>query len=255
MSYSYKGNITFGAINIPVVLYSVIKEEHVPLHLLDKKTMSKVSYKKVCLNENNKVIEVENIVKGYEYEKGKYVIFEPEELEEMKSNQNKDIMLQQFVQLCEIDPIYFKRSYFVVPSGSEEAYSLLQKAMNDEKKVAIGKTIIGIEDTLVALRSRNGNLILHTLYFQNEIQDNLQYESKGCFNSTALKLAKNLIKQMTSPFNSNLYKDEFLEKIEQAITNKIRAKEIIMEHSTEKAQDSNLIEKLQVSLEQMKKEK
>ena len=156
MAYSYKGAITFGLVYIPITLELSVKEHDIGFNMLEKKTKSRVKYKKTCVDCNNKEISNEDIVKGYQYEKGKYVIFTDEDFEKIKTPKDKNITIEIFVNLDEIDPIYFDKAYYVKPIGADKAFHVLLKAMESEKKAGIAKTVLGTKETLVLLRVRNG---------------------------------------------------------------------------------------------------
>lgn len=129
MAYRYKTSLNFGLVYIPVTLYNAIKENNIGFNMLDGKTMSRVLYRKTCEDCGGREVKQENIVKGYEYEKGKYVVFEEEDFEKIKSRKDKNITIEKFVELTSVDSIYFDRPYYVVSKGAEEAFSALAAAM------------------------------------------------------------------------------------------------------------------------------
>ena len=134
MAYSYKGAIAFGLVYIPITLSLSVREQQIGFNMLEKKTKSRVKYKKTCVDCNDKEIKNEDIVKGYQYEKDKYVIFTDQDFEKLKTTKDKNITIEQFVNLDEIDPIYFDKAYYVKPIGADKAYYVLLKAMETEKK-------------------------------------------------------------------------------------------------------------------------
>ena len=117
MAYSYKGSISFGLVYIPVTLHSAVKDNSIGFNMIDKKTMSRVKYKKTCADCDGREVKQEDIVKGFEYEDGKYVIFENNDFDKLKSKKDKNITIEKFVNLSEVDPIYFDKPYYVVPHG------------------------------------------------------------------------------------------------------------------------------------------
>ncbi len=251
MAYRYKGSINFGFVYIPITLHTAIKENHIAFHLLDKKTLSRVKYLKTCESCDNKKIKNEDIVKGYEYEEGKYVVLEEEDLEKIKAPQDKNIMIEQFIELKEIDPIYFDKAYFVVPTGAHKAFKLLVKAMEEEKKAGIAKTVIGTKESVILLRVKEGEMLLNTLHFHSEIQKNPCKAIQEKTTSSELKLAKTLIEQMTSKFEPEKYKDEYTLKIQKAIETKIQGKEIVSSKKAEQGNIVDLMEALQSSISQL----
>jgi len=248
MAYSYKGAITFGLVYIPINLSLSVKEHDIGFNLLDKKTKSRVKYKKTCVDCDNKEVKNEDIVKGYQYEKDKYVIFTEEDFEKIKTKQDKNITIEQFVNLDEIDPIYFDKAYYVKPVGANKAYNVLLKAMESEKKAGIAKTVLGTKETLLVLRARNGKMLVNTLFFHNEVQKAPEIE-KVKLSKEELALAKNLINQMTKPFTPEKYRDEYHIKLQKAIKRKISGNDIIeAKEEKEPAKIINLMEALQKSL-------
>lgn len=248
MAYSYKGAITFGLVYIPITLSLSIKENDIGFNMLEKKTQSRVKYKKTCVDCNNKEVKNEDIVKGYQYEKDKYVIFTNEDFEKLKTPKDKNITIEQFVDLDEIDPIYYDKAYYVKPTGADKAYHVLLKAMESEKKAGIAKTVLGTKETLILLRVRNGQMLVNTLYFYDEVQK-LPEIKKPKLAKQEVDLAKNLINQMTAPFKPEKYKDEYYTRIKKAIKRKISGNEIV-ETKEEKSpvRVINLMDALQKSL-------
>ena len=253
MAYSYKGAITFGLVYIPITLQLSIKEHDIGFNMLEKKTLSRVKYKKTCVDCNNKEVKNEDIVKGYQYEKDKYVVFTEKDFEKLKTEKNKNIVIEQFVNLNEIDPIYFDKSYYVKPTGGDKAYSVLLKAMENEKKAGIAKTVLGTKETLLLIRAKNGKMIVCTMYFESEVQKAPEIQNSK-LTKKELDLAKNLINQMTEPFKPEKYKDEYHEKLKKAIKRKIAGNEIVESKQEEKpVKVINLMDALQKSLKTSKK--
>ena len=249
MAYSYKGAISFGLVYIPINLQLSVKEHDIGFNMLEKKSKSRVKYKQTCVDCNDKEVKNDDIVKGYQYEKDKYVIFTDQDFEKIKTAKDKNITIEQFVNLDEVDPIYFDKSYFVKPTGGEKAFQVLLKAMESEKKAGLAKTVLGTKETLLLLRARNGVMLANTLFFYDEIVKSPIPQSVKT-SKQELALAKNLITQMTSPFKPEKYKDEYYIKLKKAIKQKINGKEIV-EAKEDKAPAKiiNLMEALQKSLE------
>ena len=253
MAYSFKGAIAFGLIYIPVTLHLVIKNNDISFNLLDKNTNSRILYKKTCVDCNDKTVQKEDIVKGYQYEDNKYVIFTDEDFEKIKSKKDKTISIENFVDINEIDPIYFDKAYYVAPTGAEKAYNLLLKAMEDEGKVGIARTVIGSKETLIAIRVRKGEMLLNTLFFNEEVQKNPVKEISSEINEKEFYMAKMLIQNMSEPFDIKNYRDNYRQKVMDAIEQKIAGKEIVAIKETEiNTNVLNLMEALEMSLKQNK---
>lgn len=255
MAYSYKGSISFGLVYIPVTLHNSIKQNDIGFNMIDKKTMSRVRYKKTCENNENREVKQEDIVKGFEYEDGKYVIFEDKDFEKIKTKKDKNITIEQFVDIAEVDPIYYDKPYYVVPTGAEKAYAVLLTAMEQSGKAAIAKTVLGTKETLVMIREKNGQMLLNTLFFADEVVKNPAKEVTEKGNAAELKMAQTIIESMTGKFEPEQYKDEYREKVQEAIEKKIAGKEIAAPKEKNFGTVSNLMEALTKSLELTKKPK
>ncbi len=255
MAYSYKGAITFGLVFIPITLSLSAKEHDIGFNMLEKHTKSRVKYKKTCVDCDNKEIKNEDIVKGFQYEKDKYVIFSDDDFEKLKTKKDKNITIEQFVSENEVNPIYFDKSYYINPTGATKAYSVLLKAMQSEKKVGIAKTVLGTKETLMMIRPINGKLIASTMFYSSEIQQPQPIE-KTKVTEQEVDLAKTLINQMTKPFEPTKFKDEYYERVKKAINQKIAGGEIIEHHDeTKPTKIINLMEALKQSIETEPKRK
>ena len=255
MAYSYKGAISFGLVYIPITLSVSVKENDIGFNMIEKKTMTRIKYKKTCVDCNDKEVKQEDIVKGFQYEKGKYVIFTEKDFEKIKSPKDKNITIQQFVDLDEVDPIYFDKAYYVNPSGADKAYTVLLEAMENKNKAGIAKAVIGTKETLILLRANSGKMLVNTLYFFDEVQKPATIK-KSKVTKQELELAENLIEQMTAPFKPEKFKDEYNEKIKKAIRQKIQGNEIVEpQEKQQPAKIINLLDALQKSIDKKPKVK
>lgn len=252
MAYSYKGSINFGLVYIPITLFSSVKQNDIGFNMLDKKTMSRVKYKKTCVDCDNREVKNQDIVKGYQYEKDKYVIFTQKDFEKIKTQKDKNITILQFVDLKEIDPIYFDKAYYVKPTGGEKAFFVLLQAMQKQNKAGIAKTVLGTKESLILLRAHNGQMLVNTLYFFDEVLSPPQIKQEKV-QKKEIDLATTLIDQMTKKFEPQKFKDEYNQKIKKAIKAKIKGNEIV-ETSVEEepAKIINLMDALQKSLKKAK---
>ena len=249
---AYKSAITFGLVYIPVTLNVSIKNNDIGFNMIDKTTMSRIKYKKTCVDCDNKEVKNENIVKGYQYEKDKYVIFTDKDFEKLKTEKDKNIVIEQFVSLSEVDPIYFDKSYYITPTGGEKAFGLLLAAMEKQKKAGIAKSVIGTKENLILIRAQNGKMLASTLFFSEEVQQYPEIK-KQKVNPAELKLAINLIEEMTTAFKPEKFKDNYTDKIKKAIKQKIEGKQIVVaKESKEPVRIINLMEALQQSLKSKK---
>lgn len=251
MAYSYKTAIEFGLVYIPVILHSAVKSKDISFHMLHKKSGERIKYKKTCQGCPANV-PIEDIVRGYEYQKGKYITLTNEELEKLKSPKDKSLPISEFVDKDEIDPIYFDKAFYLMPQNAEKAFNLLLQALTAEKKVAIAKTVLGSKEQVIAIRAEKGKLLLSTLHFHDEIVAVPEIKNKKA-TTEELSLARNLIKNMTGKFEPEKYKDEYRHKVELAIKAKINGQKFKASKSKKLPSNViNLMDALKKSLEDTK---
>ncbi|NLM31135.1 MAG: Ku protein [Acholeplasmataceae bacterium] len=249
MAYSFKGAISFGLIYIPITLHNAVQSNQIGFNLIEKNTMSRVRYKKTCQDCDGREVKQKDIVKGYEYEEGKYVVFTNDDFEKIKSKRDKNIIIEAFVQLSEIDPVYYDRPYYVVPEkGAERAFALLKEAMEADGRAGIARSVLGAKETLVALRVKNGVMYLNTMHFHEEIRPAPYLSPEIDLQEQELSLASALIAAMAKPFEPKNYVDEYRQKIERAIAAKIQGKEIVVREEDDFNLTLDLMTALQESL-------
>lgn len=254
MAFSYKASISFGLVYIPVKLHAAVKPNDIGFNMLDKETKSRIKYKKTCVDCDGREVKQENIVKGFEYEDGKYVVFTNEDFEKVKSAKDKNITIERFVELKEIDPVYFDRAYYVEPTGGERAFLLLLRAMEEGGKAGLAKTVLGTKETLVVLRAREGKLIINTLFFYDEVVKPSFNVPQSELNEQELTLAKSLLEGMSGRFAAEDFKDEYSEKLRAAIETKIAGKEIEAPEEKKTHNIASLMDALQESVKNLRKE-
>ena len=248
MGVSHKGAISLGLLYIPVGLYTTTRDNDVKFNQLCKDTKERVKYKKYCPS-CDKELKTEDIIKGYEYENGKYVILSEEELDKIKTPKDKTIHIIQFVHLSEIDSIYYERNYYTLPeTGAEKAFYLLQNAMLQENKVALAKTVIGMKENLIVLYPTTEGMIAKTLFYQDEIMQPPRQLPELPLSEAELTMAKTLINTMTGPFDTSLYKDEYQERLRDAILSKIHGEDIVAADTFAANNVIDLMEALQKTL-------
>lgn len=252
MAYSYKCNLSFGLVYIPVKLVAAAKSNDIGFNMIDSKSMSRIKYVKTDMDGNK--VDNKDIVKGYEYEAGKFVIFSDKDFEDIKTTSDKNIEIECFVSVDEIDPIYYNKPFYVVPSGAEKAFAVLLTAMAESGKAAIAKTVLGSKESLIAVRSIDGAMVLNTLYFSDEIQAS-PYKATGETGKKELDLAKAIIEGMNEHFAPEKYKDEYRERLMQAIQAKVEGEEIKTPTAKTYRGISDLMEALQKSLDEQQLKK
>ena len=254
MAAAAKTVITFGLVAIPVVLYTATQSNDISLNQLHKDDHQRIRYKKVCAHCGAEV-KPEDIVKGYQYDKDRYVIVTDQELERIKTEKERSIQILHFAQLDQISPIYFDKCYHVVPeAGGDKAFELLRRALMEEQKIAVGKTVMGSHETLMAIIPREDGVLISTMHYADEIRDIPKAYNKPEVSEQELKMARALIGSMDTPFAPEAYHDEYQVKLRQLIEDKIAGKEVVAAAEEGNGNVIDLMEALQASLAQAKSE-
>lgn len=246
-----KSAISVGLIYVPISLHKTTRNTSVSFNQLCKDDSGKyqrIKYQKLCPS-CSKEVKSSDIIKGYEYDKGKYVTLTNDELERIKSKKDRTIHIIHFAKISEIDPIYYDKNYYTTPEpGGEKAYELLRQALLSQKKVAIAKTVMGTKEELIVLSPTKSDLMAKTLYFYEEIQPAPKI-NKVTVDKNELAMAKTLIDSMTSKFNPQDYNDEYQEKLRNAIQSKIQGREIVIADESQPGTVIDLMAALQQSID------
>src|SRR5882672_7102549 len=252
----WKGNISFGLVNIPIALYPATRREELKFRLLRKGDLSPVNYKRVA-EKDGKEVPWDQIVKGYEYEKGKYVVLKDEDFERVDLEATQTADIQDFVDQEEIDPIYFYKPYYLEPQkGGDKAYALLRDALKESKKVGIAKVVIKTRQYLAGVKPEDGALVLELMHFADELADpgKLHLPKKVEVGKREMNMAKSLIDSMSAKWNPEKYHDDYREALMEVIEEKAEAGGKEIEEKPKKAPKPtkviDLVSVLQKSLEQ-----
>lgn len=249
MAVAHKSAIAVGLLYIPVGLYKTTRDISISFNQLCKDTKERIKYKKYCPS-CNKEVGTDDIIKGYEYEKGHYVTFTQDELEKIKTKKDKTIHIEHFAKMSEIDSLYFQKDYYLAPEpGADKPYELLRQALMSKKEVAIAKTVIGTNEELMVLYPTKECLIGKILYYQEEIQEMPKSQIKVDLAKEEVEMAKALIDSMTKKFDIAAYHDEYQERLREAITTKINGKEIVATDTSAPNNIIDLMEALQKSVD------
>jgi DNA end-binding protein Ku len=247
----WSGAISFGLVNVPVKMYSATSPKTVRFHQLSAKTGTRIKQKRVDPSTGDEVA-FEDIVKGYELTPDRYVLIEPEELDALDPKATKTIDIEEFVDLSEIDPIYYDHSYYLAPAtGGAKAYRLLLDAMREAGKVAIGRVVIRSKQQLCALRPIGDAMGLSTMLFGDEVlsPDRLD-ELDGLADADATKreltMAQQLIDSLSAEFDPTKFKDEYREQVLDLIERKANGEEIAVQPQ---AEDETPVPDLMAALE------
>jgi DNA end-binding protein Ku len=252
----WKGSISFGLVNIPIALYPATRREDLTFRLLRATDLSPVNYKRVA-EADGKEVPWDEIVKGYEYEKGKYVVLKDEDFQRVDLEATQTVDIQDFVDEEEIDPMFFYKPYYLEPQkGGDKAYVLLRDALADSKKVGIAKVVIKTRQYLAGVKAEDGVLVLELMHFAEELAeaDKLRVPKKTEPGKRETNMAKALIDSMSSKWNPEKYRDDYREALMEVIEKKVEAGGKQIETKPKKAPKPtkviDLVSVLQKSLEQ-----
>lgn len=249
MAVAHKGSISMGLVLIPIGMYKATQDNDIHFNQLDKESKARIKYKKYC-SHCGKEVTANDIIKGYEYEKDKYVVMTDEELEKIKTKKDKTIHIVQFAKMSEVNMIYYEKDYYAVPdTGAEKAYELLRQSLLSQKKVAIAKTVMGTNEKLLVLYPTKEGIIVKTLFYHDEIAAIPKAVPKMKLDENELNMAKMLIENMTKPFKAEDFQDEYQARLWEAIMKKIQGQEIVAVESSGPSNVIDLMEALQKSLE------
>lgn len=257
MHTMWKGSIRFGLVHIPIKLHAATEDKDIKLRTLHKACHSPIKYEKVCSGCGQKV-ENDDIVRAYEYTKGKFVVLDDEDLANIqKEAEDKAVEIIDFVKITEIDPIYFQKSYFMSPhEGGGKAYALLKKALEESEKVGLAKIMIRSKEQLAVIRVYKNTLVMETIHYPDEVRNvadvpNVPTENK--VTKKELDTAILLIDQLTTTFDPEKYTDEYRTALMELIEAKRKGEEVVT--ATDKPEPSNvtdLMAALQASIDKTK---
>ncbi|MGI6066246.1 MAG: Ku protein [Bacillota bacterium] len=254
----WKGAISFGLVNIPVKLFPATENKSVKFNYLHRECNSPINYKKICPVCNKEVTQ-EEIVRGYEYEKGRFIILNEEDLENLPSTTTKTVDIIDFVDLSEIDPIYFSKPYYLAPAeGGQKAYTLLRQAMGETKKIAIAKVTIRSTENLVCLRVYQNTLMMETMYYPEEIRSPQMLPELNInvdIHENEIKMANQLIKNLSGEFQPEKYKSSYREALLNLIESKVAGEQIKTPPVKGTGNVVDLMEALKASLKATEEEK
>jgi DNA end-binding protein Ku len=230
----WSGAISFGLVNVPVKLYSAVSRKTVRFHQLNRETGNRISQRRVD-PETGDEVTYDDIVKGYELTKDRYVVITPEELDALDPERTRTIDIEDFVDLEDIDPIFYDHPYYLVPdTGATKAYGLLLSAMRESGKVAIAKVVLRSKEQLVAIRPQDDLLCMETMIFADEVVahdsiDDLPDAKELRASERELKMAQQLIDSLSTEWEPEKYRDEYREKVLELIERKAAGEEITVQ--------------------------
>jgi DNA end-binding protein Ku len=250
----WTGAISFGLVNIPVRLYTATSSHDVAFHQFEEKTGQRIHLKRVA-ERTGREVPFQKIVKGYEVSKGKVVLVEPKELQALEPKKTRSIDLEMFVDMHQIDPIYWDQTYYVGPEsspGARKSYDLLRRAMEETERVGIGRFVMRTKEYLTTIRPLGGGLALETMFYPDEIREQSEVVGsggKGAVSSRELDMARQLIRSLEEDWDPKKLKDTYRDRVMDLIKKKARGEEIVSEPVDEpEGKVVDLMEALKASL-------
>ena len=247
----WTGSISFGLVTVPVRLVSATRSQDVRFHQLEAETSARIRYRRVS-EKTGEEVPNDQIVKGYELESGHYVVIENDELAALKPKASRQIEIEDFVDLSEIDPVFFEQPYYLVPDkDAAKAYRLLTQVMEDEGKVAVGRFVLRSKEALVAIRPVDGMLCLETMRYADEVltPDREQIDAQSEPSERELDMARQLVNTLAGEFDPEKYHDEYREEVLALIDRKAAGEEIVAPAAPEEpAKVLDLMAALEASL-------
>jgi len=245
--------LSFGLVAIPITLHTATQQGDVGFHQLHAEDQRRIRYKKVCEGCGREVRQ-EDIVKGYEFEKNRHVVVTDGELEAIKTEKERAIQILHFVEPGSISSICYDRAYYALPEpGGEKAFELLRLALLEEGKTAVGKTVLGTKETLMAVFPLEGGMAVQTLFFADEIKAPPQAKARPNANPAELELARKLLRSMDAPFDLADVRDEYQAKLRQLLESKISGEELAVPKKSAEINVMDLMEAFKQSIEQNQK--
>jgi DNA end-binding protein Ku len=251
----WSGTLGFGLVNIPVKLVSAVQSEEIDFDMLSREDLAPVRYARID-SKTGQEVEWKDIVKGYQYAKGKYVVVEDEDFEKASPTKSRSIDILQFAKSDEIDPIYFEKPYYIIPAkGGEKSYRLLVKALEETESVGIAEFMLRNREHVCAIKPYNDVLMLNQMRYQEEIKEVPEVAKSTKVTAQELELAKKLVTNLTETFNPAAFKDTYIAELKKVIKAKAAGKHIRIAEPEERptATVKDLMDILKRSLEKGKK--
>lgn len=254
----WKGAISFGLVYVPVKMYAATEKKNIKFNYLHEKCKTPVQSHRYCPYCDTEVA-TEELVKGYEYEKGKYVVMKDEDFENLPGDNNRSINIVDFVSLTDIDPLYYDKGYYLAPGeGGQKVYELLKRSMQETGKVAVAKVVIRNKESIAILRVADGILSMSTMFYPDEVRDSstipeLTYNVD--LHQNEISMAVNLINNLSAKFQPEKYTDNYRQQLMEVIQAKVAGEEIEVSPITNKDKVIDLMSALKASIDLAKHER
>ena len=247
------GTISFGLVAVPVRMFSATESKELRFHFLDKRDLQPIGYDKVR-RDSGEHVDNEDIVRGFEVEKGRYVPLEDEDLDRLDIELTKTIDILDFADLDEIDPVYFRKAYYLLPQeGGEKAYRLLVRALEETEKVGIAKVVIRNKQHLAALRPWEGILLLETMYYADEVRQPEKVDGQVGLRKPEVEMAKSLVENLSEPFKPEKYDDTYRKELLELLRAKAEGEPLPEPQAEEGGEVADLMAALRESVERTQK--
>jgi DNA end-binding protein Ku len=248
----WSGAISFGLVNVPVKVYTATSPKDVHFHNVHEKDGARIRQKRFCSAEE-KEVPYEEVAKGYEVAPEQYVLIEPKELDALDPEKSRTIDIQEFVELKEIDPLYFERAYYLVPDKTAaKPYALLREAMQNSGRVALAKFVMRTKQYLAAIRATEHALVMETMLFQDEVVPPTAVEGMPTkdvkLNKAEVRLAEQFIEALSASFDPSKYKDDYRERVLELIEKKSRGEKVSVKRVAAPKKTADLMSALEASI-------
>ena len=250
----WKGHLTFGLVSFPVKLFTAARSESISFNQLHKDDHSRIKQVIYCQAEDKPIARSE-IVKGFEYEKDKYVVVEDEEIKKMAPSTAKVMEILEFVKATEVDPLYYESSFYIAPdTAGEKPYALLYDTLKRTGYVGVAKIAMHNREHIVIFRPGAFGLLMHTMYYTHEVRKVEEFRTDiSLVKDTEVKLAEMLVESLAAPFDPDKYKDSYRDNLQALIEAKVKGKEVVVPPPREPAKIVDIMEALKQSLAIAKK--
>lgn len=247
----WTGTISFGLVSIPVKVFSATTSHDVSFNLLHNKCKGRINLQNWC-PQCEEVVPRSDLIKGYQYEKDRYVTVEEEDLNSVKPESSSNMDILQFIKIDEVDPIYFDKTYYLGPDkGSKKTFALLTKAMEQTKRAAIGKVVMRSHEYLALVRPGMKGLMMHLMLYPDEIRENENLVTNDTdLKDKEIQLARELIDNLTETFDPSQFKSDYVAAMEEMLEAKIKGRKLTVVAPKEKPKVIDLMEALQMSVKQ-----
>src|ERR687888_766940 len=249
----WSGTISFGLVSVPVRMFSATESKELRFHFLDKRDLAPVGYDKVR-KDSGEHVDNDEVIRGFEVEKGRFVPLEDEDLDRLDIELTKTIDICDFVDLEEIDPIYFRKAYYLLPQeGGEKPYRLLARALEETNKVGIAKVVIRNKQHLAALRPYEGILVLETMYYADEVRKPEKVDGRVQLRKPEVEMAKSLVENLSEPFKPEKYDDTYRKELLDLLRAKAKGVPLPEPEAEEEGEVVDLMAALRESVERTQK--